>query len=150
MEVVRLHRELQQEKKKNLALKRSRGLEMQRMAASAPTTPEVSPKVQRLFDDVNKMHKNLNANDQTRQEILMNMIWSFFVEPKQRRYSVKMMKFAILIAGISFTCYTMLRKFLILPDYSTVFRHSSQDLDANVQRLTKIDSLKMYRLAVFA
>ena len=144
MEVVRLHRELQQEKKKNLALKRSRGLEMQRMAASAPTTPEVSPKVQRLFDDVNKMHKNLNANDETRQEILTNMIWNFFVEPKQRRYSVKMMRFAILIAGISFTCYTMLRKFLILPDYSTVFRHSSQDLDANVQRLTKIDGLKSY------
>lgn len=151
MEVVRPHRERRaREEEKSCPKEEPWPGDAENDVFCPNHARSVSPQVQRLFDDVNKMHNNLNANDETRQEILRNMIWNLFVEPKQRRDNVKMMKFAILIAGLSFACYTMLREFLILPDYSTVFRHASQDLDTNVQRLTKIDSLKMYRLAVFA
>ena len=149
MEAVRLHRALHQEKRKQVSLTRSRGLVMQRMATSAPSTPKVAPKIQSLFDDVNNMHRNLTSNEQTRQEILANMLWNLFVEPKQRRYTAKMIRFAILIAGLSFTCYSVLRRFLVLPDYSTVFRHASHDVDSNLQCLTDIYRFKMHTPRIF-
>ena len=149
MEAVRLHRALHQEKRKQVSLTRSRGLVMQRMATSAPSTPKVAPKIQSLFDDVNNMHRNLTSNEQTRQEILANMLWNLFVEPKQRRYTAKMIRFAILIAGLSVTCYSVLRRFLVLPDYSTVFRHASHDVDSNLQCLTDIYRFKMHTPRIF-
>lgn len=144
MKLVRLHRQLHQERRKVAVLRQTRGLAMQRAAVSAPNTPRPSTPVQRLFDDVNRMHQKLTANEQTKQEILVNMLWNYFVAPNQRRYTKNVLRFSVLIAGVSLTCYSLLRQFLILPDYSTLFRHTQHDLSENSKVITDIASLKIY------
>ena len=143
MQALRLHREIHQEKRKNAVLQRSRGLALQRAASSAPATPQVKSNIGEFFNEVNQRHR-VDASELTKQELIVNMMRNIFVAPTQRRYSVKVMHFAMLMACISLPCYIMMRRFLILPNYSTLFRYFRGSVRENSEIITNITSLKLF------
>ena len=67
------------------------------------------------------LRHNVDDSQLTEQELIVNMMRNISVAPSQRRYSVKMMRVAMLLACISLACYIMMRKFLILSHYSALF-----------------------------
>lgn len=123
MALARKAKELEKEKRKNAVAARTRGQMLQRMAAkSAPSSP--CPKKQ----DVPLKVPPPDKYAATKREVLENMASNLHVAPSRRRYCTTVLRMAMTLATSSLPCYLLLRKFMVLPSYVTVFNHFQPEL----------------------
>ena len=135
MAFARLAKQLRRERRQTATLRRTRGQIMQRMAASAPSTP----RIQELWHDVNQIHEEIvNRN---RRELLLNMFQNLFVAPSRRRYTDLFLRVAFTVATVSLPCYLLLRRFLILPSYTTLFLNFRDEIQRQRGFLTNVSEL---------
>lgn len=137
-EKATIARAVKREKKKNAALKRSRGRALQQ-AASAQASPNLTP----FFEEVKALHKDRLEQQGVRGDILSNMTSNLFVSPSRRRYTLSVLFFSLALATTSYTAYNYAREYLVLPSYSWLLRYFKTELNEALDMITNIDKIPL-------
>lgn len=134
--LARKAKELKQVKQQNAVVARTRGQKLQRLAAGSGSSPSCDVNQQTPAPVLPQEHGNA-----TQRQVLTNMVSNFYVAPSRRRYSDTVLRMAMTLAAISLPCYLLMRKFMILPSYVTIFNRFRNELQIQTKILTSVSDV---------
>ena len=135
--LARKAKQLQQEKRKCAIVARTRGQKLQRLAAGLASPPNVSrASPQKSPPVATQEHGNA-----TQRLVLADMVSTFYTAPPRRRYCATVLRMAMTLATISLPCYVLMRNFMILPSYVTLFNHFRSELQTRTTLLTSVSEI---------